>query len=650
MTWLAGVAFLVLLLLCGNVSGQPQPPPPPTPQVPQPQPLPPIDLPALPTPSIPPPPTGPSAPLKTTLNIPQTIAGQQVRIGINLTNSTREPIDNIILEAMPDKGLVHDSGAEKLQLDLGQVNAGNRTILLTLNTSRSGNFPLRINVLRGGKRIESIESIVRVDDVPQPMVMAAPVAVPPGFKFDFKPNTPLSDLLPVPFEGKPRVKAKLVDDVSQVPEVAFQAPFAKKETHKQTAHTLAKIAFLNQKKADGFMEKLLDQRADLAGLPMAMGDACRLKEDRSRHFTQALATVQRARNAGNPRVAPASAELRSTAVPVNVTVAQASQPGGTAVVQQLAINDLVFTALAQSGVRQPFDPESFWEQYGNLCRQEDVANAKLDSVQQEHVTLARIAALMQILGPESSVARKGLVKYLAGISHAEATRALAKLAIFSAEDDVRFAAVDALKVRREKDYTDILVKGLRYPLPAVARRASEAIVKLERNDLTEELVNLLDEPDPRLPVTQDGKTSVREVVRINHHRNCMLCHAPATPGQVPDHATTAQIPLPDQPLPTPSEGYGSNLPDILVRIDVTYLRQDFSMLQPVSEAHPWPEMQRFDFLVRTRTLTEKEVAEYPTAKANELTPYRRAALAALRDLTGKDAAPTPEAWRKLLGL
>ena len=31
-------------------------------------------------------------------------------------------------------------------------------------------------------------------------------------------------------------------------------------------------------------------------------------------------------------------------------------------------------------------------------------------------------------------------------------------------------------------------------------------------------------------------------------------------------------------------------------------------------------------------------------------PYQRAALAALRDLTGRDAAPTAEAWRKLLDL
>ena len=51
-----------------------------------------------------------------------------------------------------------------------------------------------------------------------------------------------------------------------------------------------------------------------------------------------------------------------------------------------------------------------------------------------------------------------------------------RLAIFSAEDEVRNAAVEALKVRRERDYTTLVLSGLRYPYPAVAKRASEALV------------------------------------------------------------------------------------------------------------------------------------------------------------------------------
>src|SRR5262249_33564852 len=156
--------------------------------------------------------------------------------------------------------------------------------------------------------------------------------------------------------------------------------------------------------------------------------------------------------------------------------------------------------------------------------------SRLDRAQCETVTVARIAALMQVLMPMSPAIRQGLVHYLSTVAHVEATRALARLAIFSAEDEVRRAAIDALKVRRERDYTGILLQGLHSPWPAVARRAAEAIVKLERNDLLPQLVDLLEEPDPRAPVIQDVEKKkvpvVRELVRVNHHRNCLLCHAP----------------------------------------------------------------------------------------------------------------------------
>ncbi len=272
----------------------------------------------------------------------------------------------------------------------------------------------------------------------------------------------------------------------------------------------------------------------------------------------------------------------------------------------------------------------------------------------DSVVRARIAALMQVLAPDSVAVRKGLVKYLAGTSHVEATRALAKLAVFSAEDEVRRPAIEALKVRRDKDYTEVLLRGLHYPLPAVAQHAAEAISKLERADLVPELVSFLEEPDPRGPVYKSvgGKETllVRELVRFNHHRNCLMCHAPAVAGEVPPQVTTAEVPRPDQPLPSPSEGYNNSIPDVLVRLDVTYLRQDFSLLEPVTDASPWPEMQRFDFLVRTRVLTDKEAKAFPKPKADTLSPYQRYTLAALRELTGQDAAPTPQAWRKLLNM
>ncbi|MGH7224739.1 MAG: hypothetical protein ACRELF_16070, partial [Gemmataceae bacterium] len=194
--------------------------------------------------------------------------------------------------------------------------------------------------------------------------------------------------------------------------------------------------------------------------------------------------------------------------------------------------------------------------------------------------------------------------------------------------------------------------------PTVARRAAEAITKLERNDLLPQLIVVLEQPDPRAPVTREVKGKrvpvVREMVRVNHHRSCLLCHAPGNTGKVSSDAVSAEVPVPGQPLNSPSGPYNASRQEILVRVDVTYLRQDFSALQAVADANPWPEMQRFDFLVRTRALSDDEAATYRDKlrprEAGEFSPYQRAALAALRELTGRDTEPTPEAWRRLLKL
>jgi hypothetical protein len=188
-------------------------------------------------------------------------------------------------------------------------------------------------------------------------------------------------------------------------------------------------------------------------------------------------------------------------------------------------------------------------------------------------------------------------------------------------------------------------------------RPADAIVRLKRTDLLPQLVALLEEPDPRAPVVAEvGATKVkvvREMVRINHHRNCALCHSPGTKGDVPNKTLTAGVPLPDQSLSRPSGYYGSRS-ETLVRIDVTYLRQDFSMFQAVADADPWQEMQRFDFLVRTRQVTDEEATAYReqfgSNDLNRPSPYQKAALTALRAMTGRDTAPTAEAWRKLLDL
>ena len=57
---------------------------------------------------------------------------------------------------------------------------------------------------------------------------------------------------------------------------------------------------------------------------------------------------------------------------------------------------------------------------------------------------------------------------------------------------------------------------------------------------------MLDDPDPRAPVVWEENKKrvqeVRELVRVNHHRNCLLCHAPANTGNVASDTLTAAVP------------------------------------------------------------------------------------------------------------
>ncbi len=431
-----------------------------------------------------------------------------------------------------------------------------------------------------------------------------------GFQFKIDPKVSLTELLP----AAPKAAAKLPlwtnEDLAKVAELTFGEPISKKlPKHKAmetTAHVMAKINHLNLKKTDGFMLAMIEQRSDLRGLPFLMGDECRTREEQAKVFAFAADLLNRTKHGNQGR--------------------------------SIETGDHLETVMQQ-------------------------ASGSLAASDRDKLYRPAIGAMTQILMPEAEKYRLGMARYLAKVPHVDATKALAKLAIFSPEEAVRAAAIEGLKLRREKDYTDVLMQGFRYPLPAVSKRAADALVKLERKDLLANLIEVLESPDPRLPVTQkqDGKevSFVRELVRVNHHRNCLLCHAPGNTDNTPDGVLKVAVPLPSEPLPKPSDGGGYQStpppsPDIVVRLDMTYLRQDFSVMMPVSDAHPWPEMQRFDFLVRTRTLTAAEAQAYEPCCEDEepgrLSPYHRSALYALRELTGRDTEPTPAAWRKLLKL
>jgi hypothetical protein len=68
----------------------------------------------------------------------------------------------------------------------------------------------------------------------------------------------------------------------------------------------------------------------------------------------------------------------------------------------------------------------------------------------------------------------------------------------------------------------------------------------------------------------------------------------------------------------------------------TYLRQDFSIMQPVVDHGAWPELQRFDYLVRTRPATLQETQLLALNKLDDKqTPLREAILFALMETTGQ---------------
>jgi hypothetical protein len=308
----------------------------------------------------------------------------------------------------------------------------------------------------------------------------------------------------------------------------------------------------------------------------------------------------------------------------------------------------------KSPLLEKWHANTAWERYQKECTSVD--NLPLIARPEEDRFQARVAALRQILGPGSTHVRLGLANYLATVNHPRAAQTLAELVLFSSEPEVRQAAIKGLAGRNGKDYTAALMKGLRHLWPDAAQHSAEALVELKRKDLVNELAALLDQPDPRLPVVRSTATGevhmVRELVRLNHKHNCLMCHAPGNTPDVSANAVTGEVPTPGE-QPDPDFEYSPQpRPDLLVRSDVTYLRQDFSCFMEVKNPGTWPKQQRFDFIVRTREVSDSERKEWQDLigqiDRSRPSPYQRATLFALRQLTGLDAPPTTGAWREVL--
>ena len=195
-------------------------------------------------------------------------------------------------------------------------------------------------------------------------------------------------------------------------------------------------------------------------------------------------------------------------------------------------------------------------------------------------------------------------------------------------------------------YREELLSGFKYPWHVIAQHSAEALVRLDDKGAIPELVAMLDLPHPNAPVQVDKNKFVKsELVAINHMRNCLLCHAPA--GSSHDIATGV---VPSWGKRLPKQYYKSENPhSTSVRADVTYLEQDFSVVQPVRNHGLWPRDQRFDYVVQQRPIKRIKANQLSKQFADAPNKNREAIVFALQKLTGETPKDnSSESWKAIL--
>jgi hypothetical protein len=323
----------------------------------------------------------------------------------------------------------------------------------------------------------------------------------------------------------------------------------------------------------------------------------------------------------------------------------------------------------------------------------------------EWLRVEAVPTLNQMLMGEDAPTRTLLVELLSAIAENPATQALAQRAVFDLNADVRAVAVQALRGRDPEVWQPVVLKAFTYPWAPPADFAAEAILELKDESIIPDLITMLRSPAPGRPyTTPDRRVMIREVVKTNHLNNCLLCHPPAMHRQDPVVGLDPVQTIPHQMLTrntalvqalqqsTQSTGgqhdYGNRAASIprtttttssttrrqtnlqlitvpvpvLIRGDITFLRQDFSVSFPVPQPQlrpgaqplalpnflpvpPPPPPIRFDYVVRTRPVPTREQQLWK-AKKEDPNPQRDAILFALRELTGKDHGRLTEEWVK----
>ena len=312
----------------------------------------------------------------------------------------------------------------------------------------------------------------------------ASMPVPQRFTFKIDPKTPTTDLLPTPPVVKRSTSPVLTDDLAKIAEVEFQARPEKITTDgkltEQIAHQLAKINHLNARKTDAFMIALLANRADLAGLPFAMGESCRTTGERTRQFTIAVNTVRQA--LGGNRFVLSNRLNADMSAP---SAGPQGSSGGAPPAQQSGF-------LAPP----PLPSGNFWTQYPTLCEQQDAVSSRADAALREHVTVARIAALMQMLAAESAGDAAGAGQVPHRRSARRGDQGAGPLAIFSPKRTSAPAAIDVAQGPPREGLHRRPGEGPALPVAGGGQARGGRHRQLERTDLIPELVAVLAQDRP----------------------------------------------------------------------------------------------------------------------------------------------------------
>jgi hypothetical protein len=220
-----------------------------------------------------------------------------------------------------------------------------------------------------------------------------------------------------------------------------------------------------------------------------------------------------------------------------------------------------------------------------------------------------LPAITQILQVQPAPVRLLLVEQLAKIPGRAATEALAQRAIYDLSPQVREHATTALKSRPASEFQKVLLQGMSSPWRPVTENAVEALVRLQLKNLRRQLEELLLEPDPTLPYVKveadEKRFYVKELVRMDHAQNCLLCHPAARSNT---DLVRGVVPTPGSKMPSRRFAYYSHFGGDLVQVraDTTTLRQDFSVMHQTGPTDA-PIPQRFDYFIRERRATPQEI-------------------------------------------